>query len=153
MRDGPDSRTEVAGPVGPARAGAPRRRGHAPWTSLLLAPLAVLAVAACGDEGPEGGPGVRTVAVVSPAGSEGAALVKLEGRGIEGVSAVDGRVFYHARGDTARVMIVREDAGELRFAVELADTLSPPRGTVLDVADGGNVLRTVLSGYAVEIRP
>lgn len=118
----------------------------------LAASLTALWAVGCGSEGPESGPGVRTVVVVSPAGPEGAALVRLEGRGVEGVTAIDGRIFHHARGDTVRVVVVREDAGVLRFAVSLADTLAEPRGTVLEVADRENELRTGLSGYAVEIR-
>lgn len=124
------------------------------WSGVagLVASLAALGAVACGGEGPESGPGVRTVVVVSPAGPEGAALVRLEGPGVEGVMAIDGRIFHHARGDTVRVVVVREESGEIRFAVSLADTLAEPRGTVLEVADGENELRTGLSGYAVEIR-
>lgn len=133
---------------------APARgpRDHPPGLAATLL-LALLAVAACGSEGPESGPGQRTVALLSPSGAEGAALIELRGPGIEAVTAVDGRVFHHARGDTVRVVVVRETPGELRFAVDLADTLTPPRGTVLEVADGENALRAVLADYSVEIRP
>lgn len=136
----------------PTTSGGPRWRA-ASLLRLAGAALGVGILFGCGDEGPEYRPGVRTAVVVSPAGVEGAALVELRGPGIEGVSPVEGRVFHHARADTVRVIVVRDDAGELRFAVALADTLNPPRGTVLEVADAGNELRSTVSAYDVEIRP
>jgi hypothetical protein len=117
---------------------------------LLLS--AVLLVAACGSETPpEGGPGAVTFALVGSEAGEGAMLVELDGSGIGEVTAIDGQLFERRSGSTARLFVVREDAGELRFAVELSDTLRVPQIDLLEVAGADNVLRSALGQYDVEV--
>ncbi len=115
--------------------------------------LALLLSAAC-ESGPAPGPGTLTASLVSPHGAEGAAVLRLHGPGIEGVSSRDGWLFAEpAGGDTVAVAVVADAAGALTFRVAVADTLRPPAATVLQVADPDDVLRADLSGYRVELVP
>lgn len=114
---------------------------------------AVLLSAACGDTGPESGPGTLTATVVSPNGAEGAAMVEFFGPGIVDVAPLDGRMFSERRGDTVRVVLVRDgDAGDLRFTLTVADTTQLFTGTVLEVAGPDDALRPGVSTYSLEIR-
>lgn len=118
---------------------------------LVLLGMAVLAVS-CGDAGPRSGPGTLTATLVSPHGDEGAAVVEVFGPGITGVASVDGRAFSERRGDTVRVVVVREEgAGVLRFTLSVADTTQLFGGTVLEVAGPDDVLRSAVSTYTLEI--
>jgi len=78
-------------------------------------------------------------------------IAQLVGAGIVEVSGLDGRLFEYRDGDTVRVMVVREDAGLLRFTVQLDDTLDLPRVDLVEVADSDNVLRADLASYRVEV--
>lgn len=78
-------------------------------------------------------------------------IAQVVGAGIVEVFDLDGRLFRYRSGDTMRVMVVREDAGLLRFAVQLEDTLDVPRVDLVEVADGDNVLRGDLVSYRVEV--
>lgn len=118
---------------------------------LVLFAAAVLA-AGCGDAGPESGPGTLTATVVSPNGAEGAAVVEVFGPGITGVESLDGRAFSERRGDTVRVVVVREDgAGTLRFILSVADTTQHFGGTVLEVAGPDDTLRGSVSTYTLTV--
>jgi len=113
---------------------------------------ALLLAASCGTETPpEGGAGVLTFALTGSQVGEGAMLVDLTGSGIGELSAVDGDLFERRSGSSVRVFVVREDAGELRFAVELSDTLNVPRIDLIEVAGADNALRPSLSSYDVEV--
>jgi len=119
--------------------------------TLLLG--AALLAAACGDTGPESGPGTLTATVLSPNGAEGAAVVDVFGPGIGAVAALEGRVFSQRRGDTVRVVLVRDgEAGDLRFTLAVADTTRVFTGVVLEVACPDDALRTAVSTYALEVR-
>lgn len=117
---------------------------------LLAAALVVVAAAACSDD-PLPGSGALTATVVSPHGDEGAAVVLLVGEGLLDASALEGRVFSERTGDTLRVVVLREPAGPLRFAVSVEDTTRLPLGSVLEVAGPDDRLRTVLGEYRVEV--
>jgi hypothetical protein len=78
-------------------------------------------------------------------------LLDLSGTGIGEVSAVDGDLYERRSGSSVRVFVVREDEGQLRFAVELSDTLRLPEIDLLEVAGADNVLRTALGQYDVEV--
>lgn len=131
-----------------------RREQRAPRPLPAACPAALLALiltAACGDAGPASGPGTLTATVVSPNGSEGAAIVLLVGDGLGAVSPVDGRVFAGQSGDTLRVVVVNDDPGALRFQVAVADTTRPPQAVLVEVSGPDDRLRGG-AGYAVELR-
>lgn len=117
-----------------------------------LAPLVVPAVvwAAC-ETGPSG-PGTLTGTVASPNGPEGAALVVVSGQGLGAVSGAGStRAFSHQNGTEMRIVLVNLTPGELRFGVEVPDVgAPPPTATVLQVVDGENRVRPVLTGYRIE---
>jgi hypothetical protein len=122
-------------------------------TLLALPLVASLSLSACGtdDSGPT--PGVLTATLVSPNGPEGAAHVRLFGEGIVEVRALDARTFSNVRGDTVNVVVVRDQPGDLRFLVSLADQSRVPVAAVVEVAGGDDKLRTNLQTYRVEIQP
>ncbi|MEJ2203435.1 MAG: hypothetical protein P8170_04945 [Gemmatimonadota bacterium] len=119
------------------------------WGLASALTLAVL-LAGCTDAGPQAGPGSVEVRVVSPNGSEGSALVSVFAEGIRSVSAVSGRVFSHQVADTVRVVVVADAPGDLRFAVSLADATAVVQGSVLQVADAEDRLRSTVADYALE---
>jgi hypothetical protein len=90
---------------------------------------------------------------VSPNGPEGAAHLRLFGEGIVEVRALDARTFSNVRGDTVNVVVVRDQPGDLRFLVSLADQSRVPVVAVVEVAGGDDKLRTNLQSYRVEIQP
>ncbi|MBI4537956.1 MAG: hypothetical protein HY704_00430 [Gemmatimonadetes bacterium] len=118
------------------------------WAVWALAGL--LGAVAC-DQGPSG-PGAITGRVVSPNGAEGAAVMLLTGQQLGAVSSAGStRAFSHQNGAQLRVVLVNVTPGELRFKVEVPDVgAPPPAATVLQVVDGENALRPVLTGYKVE---
>jgi len=113
-------------------------------SALLLA-----AVGCGGDVGPEIRPGFLTASLVSPNGSEGAALISIVGVGLGDVESAAGRVFTFSLGDTTRILLVLDTPGDLRFRISVPDVDKPPVGTVLQVADGENAIRPDLSEYRV----
>ncbi|HLU26409.1 MAG TPA: hypothetical protein VKZ58_11965 [Longimicrobiales bacterium] len=119
----------------------------------LLAASLGLAGAGCDDPDGPGGPGVYEVVIESPNGPEGAAVVQLTGSGIEGARSADARVFVaRVERNTSRVVVVRDEPGELRFQVEVRDLGAPMLSAVLlQVADGNNELRGSLAGYRVSL--
>jgi hypothetical protein len=56
-------------------------------------------------------------------------------------------------GDTVHVVVVRDQPGDLRFVIALADTTRAPSGVVREVAGGDNRLRADASAYRLELRP
>jgi hypothetical protein len=127
---------------------------RAPLRTLLVFPLALLtSLYGCGSEDPGPTPGVLTVTLVSPNGPEGAAHVKLFGEGIVEVRPLDARTFSNVRGDTVDVVLVRDQPGDLRFQVALADETRVPTAAVLEVAGGDDRLRANLQSYRVELAP
>ena len=128
------------------------RRYSRTGAAAVLA-VTLLLLHACEDQGPEGAPGTLTAVVVSPNGAEGAAWLELVGSGLGAVTAADGRAFSERRGDTVQVVVVREEAGELVFLVQVDDATLLPSAVLHEVADGDNQLRADLSGYRVEVRP
>jgi len=120
-----------------------RRSGYAARLLFLLT-----ALTGCGSE--PSGPGTLTATVVSPNGDEGSAVVALYGSGLGEVTALEGRVFSRAVGDTLHVVVVNPDGGPLRFTVRVDDVGSLPTGAVLEVAGPDDALRT-LADYRVEV--
>jgi hypothetical protein len=126
--------------------------GRSEMRAAAVAGLVLSAVlTACESAGPA--PGTMTATVVSPNGAEGAAHLTLFGPGVEGVAQLDARTFSNVKGDTVQVVVVRDQPGQLRFTIQVADTTRPPVAILREVAAGDNALRTGLGGYSVEIRP
>jgi hypothetical protein len=115
----------------------------------FVAVVATVAAAACdsGLFGPSGS-GVIQVSVTSPYGPEGAAVFELTGGVDLGPVTTDGgdTFFEHADG-TSRVVVVRDEPGQLWFQVRTADVGKFPTVKILQVADGENRLRPSVSGY------
>ena len=119
--------------------------------SIRLLPLfALVALSACSDEGPVSGPGTLTATLLSPNGSEGAALVVLVGEGVGGVTPVGStEVFAQVEGAATNIVLINQAGGELSFRVALADTLMPPEAVVQEVAGPDDELRSALLDYAL----
>lgn len=119
--------------------------------SLSRLGLVALLVSACDGPTPPPAPvpGTLTVGLVSPAGDESAARIRLVGEGVRDVLPSEGRVFSASRGDTTDVVVVLQFPGDVRFRLSVADTTDLPAMTVLEVAGPGNALRA-LGGYALE---
>ncbi len=121
-----------------------RRASRIAITALLLA------VVGCGgDVGPELRPGLLTASLVSPNGSEGAALINVVGAGLGFVEPAGGRAFTFSRGDTIRILLLLDTPGDLGFRISVPDVDRPPVATVVQVTDGENALRPDLSAYRV----
>lgn len=83
-----------------------------------------------------------TAVLVSPSGSEGAAVLDLSGGGFSAIRADTGTtVFVEPSGDASRVVLILEEPGEIRFRLRLENEKKPPRVDVVEVADGDNALR------------
>lgn len=116
--------------------------------------LLVAAGVACGDSGPTGphGPGAFHAELVSPNGSEGAAVFELAGTfAVLSVTSENGEIFYHQAGATLRVIVLNNNAGTIRFQVQVDEIRDLPTATVVQVADGDDELRESLAGYDVQL--
>ncbi len=120
-----------------------------PFLRIAVTALLLTAVGCGGDVGPEIRPGFLSASLVSPNGFEGAALVSIVGVGLGDVESAGGRVFTFSRSDTTRILLVLDTPGDLSFRISVPDVDNPPVATVLQVADGENVLRPDLSAYRV----
>lgn len=121
-----------------------------PRLPALAAALLLALLPGCDDDPPPGA-GTVTVTLVSPEVGEGAARIRLVGPGMGEVTAIEGEVHARVRGDTLSVLVLRPDAGLLRFGLQVADTTRLPRGSVVQVAGPDNQLRAALPGYRVEV--
>jgi acetyl esterase/lipase len=121
--------------------------------ALAAALASAFLLSACDSGEPAPTAGVLTATLVSPNGPEGAAYLTLFGEGIVEVRALDARTFSHARGDTVNVVVVRDQPGDLRFLMAVADTTRPPGVAILEVAGGDDELRPNVGRYRVEMRP
>lgn len=124
--------------------------------ALVAAAALLVAVAACRDAppGPAPVPGDVLVTLVSPNGAEGAALLTTADAGILQVTAdAPVQVFHWREAVVDRIVVLREDAGVIRFRMSVEDVLRPPQLVVAEVADAANRLRATLAGYGVEIEP
>jgi hypothetical protein len=120
---------------------------------LLVAMAATIVLASCdlGLWGPSG-PGEIQVALFSPHGPEGAAVLELTGGvGLGEVTTALGEAFYEHDDGTTRVVIILDEPGPIEFTVRSDDVGARPSVTLVQVADAANYLRTDLSGYWVEL--
>ena len=129
-------------------------RGSLRATACALSIACILAVVACDDTPPEPQPvpGDLDVRLVSPNGSEGAAVLQTTDGGITDISVEEGlQAFHWTEGGLTRIVLLRDEVGEIRFVMSLEDVNRPPRLEVVEVADGVNRLRASLAGYAVDV--
>ena len=125
-------------------------------TACAVAIACFLAAAACDDTPPEPQPvpGDLDVRLVSPNGSEGAAVLQSTDGGIRGISVEEGlQAFHWTEGGLTRIVLLRDGVGEIRFVLSVEDVNRPPRLEVVEVADGVNRLRASLAGYDVDVVP
>jgi hypothetical protein len=118
--------------------------------------IACLLAAACDDAPPEPQPvpGDLDVTLVSPNGSEGAAVLQTEDEGIVGISVEEGlQVFHWTEGGLTRIVLLLDDVGEVRFRMNVTDVNRPPQLELVEVSDGSNRLRSSLEGYEIALDP
>ncbi len=120
-----------------------------------LIALAALSFIACDDDPtpPEPVPGDLRVTVVSPNGVEGAAVLETGDAGIVGISANGAQAFHRRAGGLSRIVVLLDQAGDVRFRLSVDDLNRPPRLRIVEVADGSNTLRPSLAGYSVTAQP
>lgn len=137
--------------LGPERGGSSLRS-----TAWALAIACCLAVAACDDAPPEPQPvpGDLVVRLISPNGAEGGAVLATGEAGIVRVTAETPVQVYHWReSGEDRIVALRDESGEIRFRMSVADLNRPPRLDLVEVADGANRLRASLAGYEIDAAP
>jgi hypothetical protein len=116
---------------------------------LCLA-LVTLGVAACDGSTDPGGPGTLTASIISPNGSEGAAILEVAGP-VDTVTATsDSRVFSSVTPTGRRVIVVRGNPGNLSVKIRVPDVSRPPQVSIIEIADGDDRIRASLNGYRVE---
>jgi hypothetical protein len=130
----------------PRRCLLPRRRA---WALVLV--FISLVVASCDTLEPDA-PGERLLAVVSPHGPEGAAVLRLSGGDVETITAVNGRLFVDRQGDELTAVVVLSAPGEVLLRLLVGSVRTLPAVTLLDVAAPDNSLRGDLASYSVEFR-
>ncbi len=131
-----------------------RERGSLRSTVRALAIACCLVVAACDDAPPEPQPvpGDLVVRLVSPNGSEGAAVLQTTDGGIQEISVEAGlQAFHWSEGGLTRIVLLRDEAGEVRFVMSVEDWRQPPQLEIVEVADEANRLRGSLVGYSLQV--
>ncbi len=121
-----------------------------------LAIAGLLAAVACDDAPPEPQPvpGDLDVTLVSPNGSEGAAVLETADEGVTEISVEEGlQAFHWTEGGLTRIVLLLDDVGELRFRMSVTDVNRPPRLDLVEVSDAMNRLRTSLAGYEIAVEP
>ena len=129
------------------------QRSHRNFLLLFSLTFSLLA---CQDLGPSTpkGPGAIHVDMESPNGAEGSAAFQISGgTGLGVVSSFGGEVFYdHNYGtEVSLVVVVMDVPGEIQFKIRTANVRDLPTVSILQVADGNDVLRGSLEGYQVEL--
>ena len=118
----------------------------------LIGLFLIVGVGACDVLGPDDpkGPGSFEVRVLSPNGSEGAAVIELTGGvGLGTVSPTGGEVLYEHGPASTMIAIVLDEPGEILFQVRTENVGELPEARVLQVSDPTNQLRPSVSGYEV----
>lgn len=120
-------------------------------SSLRLVVPALLALAACdGGTDPPGPAGGDYDAVLqSPHGPEAAAVVELNGAGIEDVQSATAFLQSGTVSGGRRVVLVRRQPGTLEFRVRMAEGREPPDARIVEVAGPDDELRPSLARYRV----
>jgi hypothetical protein len=79
-------------------------------------------------------------------------VVELTGPGINAVTPVDGELFVGVAGNTARVVVLPEQPGLIRFLINVDDRSMPPSTRLIEIADSENQLQST-EGYRFEFQP
>lgn len=128
------------GPEPRLRAARPRAR-----RAVLFAALAA-ALIGCDD--PAGSQGPVLATLVSPNGSEGAALFELPVDGVLEAKALDGQSIEVIRGGRRQIAVFRKDPGVIALRLVVSDQTRLPEVLVVQVA-GPDDRPRALTGYRV----
>lgn len=119
---------------------------------VTLAALALLS--SCGSDG--GGEPRQSVTwtaqLVSPNGDEGAAVLELDGAVAATRAPAGTRVMHHVDGGVTRIVVVRDQPGQLSFEVDLAERGAAPAASVIEVSGPDDALRASTEGYRLSLR-
>ena len=107
----------------------------------------------CGDDGSGLRPTLFQARIVSPAGTEGGALVELVGAVDEVTAPTSDALLVRPEGATTWVFLARQTPGELLFTVRVPEEAGRPGARLLEVVAPDDRLRTDLSAYSVEMEP
>ncbi len=127
------------------------RHRRAISATLLLLALAGGLLRCSEPAEPLEGPGDATLRLVSPAGDEGAAILAIDAGPVLAVTSETALVYTYPDGDRLRVVLVSVFGGELSATVAVDETTTPLNPEVIQVAGPDNMLRTPLTGYAVQV--
>ena len=132
-----------------------RRGRFSPVRRLAIVAVAGFLVAACSDSPVvPSGPGSLVVTLESPHGPEGAALLEVSGSSFHSIGSAASQgtlVFVEEMAEEALVVVIREEAGEISFEMEVEDMATPPSIRVLSVVDGDDQLREGMGGYEIRV--
>ena len=116
--------------------------------------LALALLAACGSDG--GGEPRQAITwsaqLVSPNGAEGAAVLELEGVVAATRAPAGTRVLHSVDGDVTRVVVVRDQPGQLSFELDLVERGAAPAASVIEVSGPDDALRATTTAYRVSLR-
>ena len=135
-----------------------RETGHPPsraWPRALLTVwVSVAALGSCGDDtaSPGASPGTLEARLTSPNGPEGALLVEIDGA-LGSVSAEVGHLFHQRVEGRTMVVVVLEEAGEVRFRFDVPDVEAIPAYRIIEVSGPDDTLRGDLAGYTLQLLP
>jgi hypothetical protein len=122
-------------------------------TALRIATaLALAAALACGDpSGAESGKqGIVRAVLISPNGTEGAALFEMPIEGIVSVRAPVGTLIESQSGGRRQVALFVSQPGQLVLELTVADPRNPPEVAVRQVSGPSDQARS-LTGYRVQV--
>ena len=77
-------------------------------------------------------------------------VLELTGAGIGRVTAIRGQAYTLPTASGVRVVVILNEAGEIKLSIAVDDVASALAASVIEVADGANVLRPSTTGYSVE---
>jgi hypothetical protein len=126
-------------------------RSKASVIAVLFVFMTMVGCDFLGLSGPSG-PGEIHANIMSPDGAvDGAAVLEITGpTGLGAITSDFGEVYFQRDGNTTRVIIILDDPGLLTFQMRVEDVAELPEVTVVQIADGNNVLRTTATEYEIE---
>ena len=118
--------------------------------------VGVVLAAGCGDGTDPPQPGLATVSLTTPNSDDGAVLVRVTGQGLSSAQASSSSylVYWRLVSETElHVAVFGSVSAGPMFTVQVSDVrqLSAYTGTVEQVADRNDALRSSLSGYGVTV--
>ena len=129
------------------------------WARSRLGPGALalgtaLVLGGCGDgaSAPPVTPGDLTVVLESPNGAEGAVLVEIDGF-VSASAPAAGELYTVEDGEMTRVLVILDEAGEIRFQITVPDVREDPEYRIIEVSGPDDSVRQLLDGYTLEFTP